>query len=163
MRNSPPYICGRIGRGLTGSSNTQWALHLLQLALLDETRVRNKAHIHSARLSHVPHNILGTEAVPNSADPLGARRLPDVLDERLGDGLDLLDAVRLPRVLAGEPVHYIEVRPAVHRDGVALEHIRRVGSVAVLGKNIGQELHVVEFVPEHVGDYEEGDVWVGFA
>ena len=87
--------------------------------------------------SHMAHDILRAEAVPDAADALEPGFSAHVLDERLGDGLDMLDCVRLPAVLAVQPVHQVKVGGPVQRDGVALEDVRHVGHVAVFGVLVG--------------------------
>jgi hypothetical protein len=77
---------------------------------------------------------LGTEAVTHSANLLHAQSLPDILDRRLNDGINIAGLV------LGQPRTQIDLARLHVRDAdlVTLEQVRDDRQVAALGELIGE-------------------------
>lgn len=93
---------------------------------------------------------LSTKAVPHGAELLDALLLLQVLDRRLGDGVDGRGRVgvvagRAPR----HPLHEVEVAGAVQRDRVPVEQVDDQRRVPVGCELVGDQLAVLPD-PDHV-------------
>lgn len=93
---------------------------------------------------------LSTKAVPHGAELLDALLLLQVLDRRLGDGVDGRGRVgvvagRAPR----HPLHEVEVAGAVQRDRVPVEQVDDQRRVPVGRELVGDQLAVLPD-PDHV-------------
>lgn len=114
----------------TSGSNGKRSIHGLDLVGLHETRVCHSTDIDALALRQEACNILGTEAVSDSADLLDAEVGLHLLDNSLDDRVDLLEGVTLGGTAGGEPRHDVETLRTVEQDWVTLEEIRHDDKVA---------------------------------
>ena len=103
---------------------------------------------------------LGSEAVAQATDLLGAVFLLELLQGILDDGIDKFRGVRVLSIGAlGEPLHEIEVLVSVERQRVAVEDVDDEGRVALLGQLVGHQLAVLPDAND-IRDVEECDILV---
>ena len=133
------------GHVLHGKSVNQSRVLLFLYAPFDLTRAKETTRGGQATTTH-----LSTKAVPHGAELLDALLLLQVLDGRLGDGVDGRGRVgvvagRAPR----HPRHEVEVAGAVQRDRVPVEQVDDQRRVPVGRELVGDQLAVLPD-PDHV-------------
>ena len=141
--------------------NGQRALHVAQLGLLHETRVRAVPGVDLLAVwQQVADDVLGAEAVSHCADLLAVVHSAHLDERRVDDGVDIRRQVgRFLRVVSAlQPLLDVKVAWSVQWDRVATEHVRHYDEVAVGGELVGDQLGVDEFVPDHVGDEEDAEI-----
>ena len=144
-------------------TNRQWSLHIPQLILLHEARVRAVPDVYLRFAGQkVADDVFRTEAVsyrPQFGDVVFGAELDDA---RVDDRVDGWGEVRsfVGAVFALHPLWELEAVGPVEGDGVAGEEVRHGDEVAVGGELVGEELGVYEGVADHVGDEDDRLGWV---